>query len=213
MAKIKAIVFDYDGVIVDSFPIVHTIYHRICAQFGKHCPLDFQDFKKVYGVSSQKFLTESGFTDEEKNQANLLFKKLILEHTPPFFPDIAEVIEVLAKTHTLFVVTANHMEEVVAKMNALGVVHCFKEIIGSQLAGPMKKVDPLKALLQNYHYASEEVVMIGDRDPDYIHAKEAGFLHVILVDYGWGYSKDKYPQKIPIKKPKDIVKAIAALER
>ena len=42
---IKLIIFDYDGVIVDSFVNVHLVYKIICKKLGKQYPEDFKDFK------------------------------------------------------------------------------------------------------------------------------------------------------------------------
>ena len=40
-------------------------------------------------------------------------------------------------------------------------------------------------------------------------AKKGAEKNIIIVDYGWGYDKEKVPkQKIIVKKPADVLKAI-----
>ena len=39
---IKVIIFDYDGVIVDSLQKVHEVYMTICDKLGKECPRDLR---------------------------------------------------------------------------------------------------------------------------------------------------------------------------
>lgn len=53
---------------------------------------------------------------------------------------------------------------------------------------------------------------VGDRDIDLDIASEIGLKNVILVEYGWGYRKNKFSPDIAVKKPKDILRAIQSFE-
>ena len=55
------------------------------------------------------------------------------------------------------------------------------------------------------------MVMVGDRLVDFTTAKECGINQIILVEYGWGYDKEKiseYKQIILVHNPKDILVAV-----
>ncbi len=47
--SIKCIIFDYDGVIVDSFDSMHAVYQILCKELGYNCPTDREIFRKMYG--------------------------------------------------------------------------------------------------------------------------------------------------------------------
>ena len=64
---IKLIIFDYDGVIVDSFLNVHKVYQIACQKLGKQCPSNLDEFRKIYGHNSIEAKKNLGFNKEENN--------------------------------------------------------------------------------------------------------------------------------------------------
>ena len=76
---VKLIIFDYAGVIVDSFPNVHAVYQIICNKLGRSCSENLEDFKKVYGHSSSGYYSQLGFSEEERIKGNVIFKEEILK--------------------------------------------------------------------------------------------------------------------------------------
>ncbi|MEK6948429.1 MAG: HAD family hydrolase [Nanoarchaeota archaeon] len=207
---IKAIIFDYDGVIVDSFPIIHKIYQVICNKLNKKCPSDFNEFKTLYGENSRKMLRSLGCNDNEISKADLIYKEEINKYSPEFFYGIDNVIIDLSKNYKLFIVTSNLYTEVINKIKKLNVIDCFTKIIGGDV-GPMKKTDVLIKLLNEEKLDVKEVIMIGDRINDYESAIGAGIKNILLVEYGWGYDINKIPdhkQDIKVEKPKDLLLAV-----
>lgn len=211
---IKVIIFDYDGVIVDSFPAVHAVYQRISKKLGKKCPETLDGFKKIYAAHSTGLMTNLGFTQEEVKKANDMYQVEILKEQPPFFPGIKEIIESLHAKHRLILVSSSPKPEVTAKLKKLGIINCFERIIAGETPGSMKKIPALKALLSDLNMDLDEIVMIGDRLYDHNDAKAVG-IKLILVEYGWGYDRSKIPdhkQNVVVNKPSDLIKAIAAIE-
>lgn len=210
---IKAIIFDYDGVMVDSFPAVHRVYQIISSRLGKACPHDLASFRKVYGKKSKECMNNLKFTSKEVEKANCMYVEEIQKQVTPFFPGIGEVIRKLCQRYPLFLVSASPSKEVVNKLKKEALDPCFTEIIGGTL-GSLEKVPELVKLLKRHHLRGEEVIMIGDRINDYEDAVRAGIKHILLVEYGWGYNKDEIPehkQKVKVKKPEDLLKAIASI--
>ena len=90
--KLGLIIFDYDGVIVDSFPNVHDTYKIICNKLGKKCPKNIKGFRKVYGHHSSECYDNLGFSEEERIKGNLIFKEEILKKEAKPFKGIIEVL-------------------------------------------------------------------------------------------------------------------------
>ncbi len=212
---IKALIFDYDGVIVDSFPTVHKVFSIICNRMDKNCPKHILGFRDAYGENSRMLLKNLGFSNKEVDKANLIYREEIKKQNPNFYPGIKEAIIKLHKKYELFLVTANLRMEAEDKLKKLGVLGCFSKIIGGSLE-PIEKSGALIKLLDEKKFSGYEVVMIGDRINDYNAAEKAGIKNIILVDYGWGYDKTKIPnykQKIKIEKPLDILRAVESFEK
>lgn len=208
---IKLIIFDYDGVIVDSFQTMHKAYVRICDRLNKKCPSNFEDFRKMFGYNSQEFMKNMKFSQKEIEKANKFYLQEITKENPEFFHEIKKVLFSLSKKYKLVLVSANVKLEVLEKIKKLKATHLFDRIVGSDGNGPLRKVPELKRILKDFKLKPEEVLMIGDRINDYNDSLAAGINNVLLVEYGWGYDAKKIPyhkQDVLIKKPIDLLKAV-----
>jgi phosphoglycolate phosphatase len=210
---IKLIIFDYDGVIVDSFPNVYEVYKIICDRLGKQYPERIEDFRKIYGNTSSECYENLGFSEEEKIRANLIFKEEILKKEPTVFEGIADVLELLHKKHKLALLSSTYRNEVEQKLKKFGLLPFFDFIVARENhhTERFSKAEPIKKIISDLALEPEEVLLIGDRNIDFIEGSAAGLKNILLVDYGWGYDRKEIPnyrQKILIEKPKDLLKAI-----
>src|SRR3989344_5661408 len=114
---IKTIIFDYDGVIVDSFPSCHKVYMKICKELGKKCPTDFEKFKTIYGYGSKELMNNLNIHGEEVDKANSMYRKEIVKIDSPAFKGISEVIKKLSKSYKLVLISSSPREEVMHKLN------------------------------------------------------------------------------------------------
>jgi len=209
-AMIKAIIFDYDGVIVDSFADVYETYKKIFRELGREVPSTISEFRKIYGYRYIGMYESLRFTPEEVRKADLIYVKELLKKNVHIFEGIKKVIEILNKSYTIGMVSASHRMEIEQKLKRFGLFHYFSFIFCKEnYDDPLRqKSELLLKAVKRLGLKKEEVVYIGDRNVDYDRATEVG-IQVILVDYGWGYDKDKVPeQKVAVKKPLDILKAI-----
>lgn len=209
---LKLIIFDYDGVIVDSFPNVYAVYQIVCQKLGKFCPDNIEDFKKVYGNSSSECYSRLGFTEEERIKGNILFKEETLKKDAKPFESIIEVLKELHKKYKLAVISSNYKEEVEQKLEKFGILKLFDFILAKEShIGRFEKVDPIKKVIENLKINLNEVLLIGDRKVDFIEGSKAGLKNILLVEYGWGYNLEEIPeyiQKVFVKKPSDILNAV-----
>ncbi|QQG46415.1 MAG: HAD hydrolase-like protein [Candidatus Niyogibacteria bacterium] len=209
---IKAIIFDYDGVIVDSFGTVHEIYQEICREVGAVCPDSLEDFKKIYGYSAKETYKNLGFSEKDIERARIMFAELILKKEPKLYEGVPEVLEKLSSKYILILATNNLIEEVKQKFDKYKLTHYFKKIIGKNVGIPFQKSEAIINVLLDLGLGKEGVIYIGDRDIDADIADEAGIKNVILVEYGWGYHRER-PHKIHVKEPSDIVSAVSGFNK
>ncbi len=209
---LKAIIFDYDGVLVDSFPNVHKVYKVICKKLGKKCPAKIEDFKRVYGDTSAECYNQLEFSQEDKVKASTIFKEEILTLTPNLFPEIKKVLANLHKNFMLFVVSSSYKQEVEQKLNRFKIRHFFKDVLARiECSTRFEKTESIKKISQNYNLTPEDILLIGDRNIDFIEGSKAGIKNILLVDYGWGYNLTKIPeykQRFIINSPKEIIQVV-----
>jgi len=209
---IRLIIFDYDGVIVDSFVNVYKVYKIICKKLDKKFPANIDEFKKIYGNSSTECYSNLSFSEEEKLKGNLIFKEEILKKEGDLFSGIKEVLEKLHRNYKLVLISSSYKVEVIQKLERFGIYDFFDYVVGKERdSGRLEKTDTIKEVVKKFKVKEEEVLSIGDRNVDFIEGSTAGLKNILLVDYGWGYDLNEIPeykQRVVIKKPKDILKAI-----
>jgi len=213
---IKLIIFDYDGVIVDSFSNVHKVYQIICSRLGKECSGDIDEFRKFYGHTSTEAKENLGLNDKESVEANKIFKEEIMKLEPQPFDGIAEVVKELSEKYKLIVISSNYKDEVEMKLEKIGIREYFDEVIGAESpTDRMPKGQAIKKAVSDRGVSNDEALMIGDRRIDYLEGKEAGLSHILLVEYGWGYDIsecDGYERNVIVEKPVDLITGVEKFE-
>lgn len=209
---IKLIIFDYDGVIVDSFSNVYEVYKIICDKLGSKFPQTIDGFRKIYGYSRFECYQNLGINQKDYVKASKIFKTEILKKEPRLFNGIEDVLKKLSEKYTLVLVSSNFKEEVEQKLKKFCLSDYFSFISAqSHHTKIPSKFRSITKVINKFKIKREEIIMIGDKDIDYDLAKKAGLDNILLVDYGWGYNKDKIKQRFLVKKPSDILKAIKEL--
>jgi len=209
---IKLIIFDYDGVIVDSFSNVHEIYKIMCKKLGKSCPENLEDFKKFYGHSSSECYSQLGFSEKEMISGNMIYKEEVLKRELKPFEGIIKVLRELSKNYKLVLISSNYKEEVEQKLGRFGLLKLFDFVLArGDHIGRFEKTESIKKIIRDLAIKSEEVLLIGDRNVDFLEGSKAGLDNILLVDYGWGYNLEeipKYKQRVLVKSPDDLPNAI-----
>jgi phosphoglycolate phosphatase-like HAD superfamily hydrolase len=214
-------IFDHDGVIVDSFKCLHESYEPICSRFGVAYPSS-ERLKQLY-MEHPKYtdlLTCLGIAPEHHKEADEIFAEAMNQkhREPAVFPGIEEVLEKLSKCMSLALVSSNHKPIVIPLLSKHNLLRYFDKVITNECMGTyFEKTPAMDEIMWSFRASGEQTFAIGDRTADYIHAREAGISadNVIMVEYGWGYERDKLPGynlKTVVKTPIDILEAVKEIE-
>jgi len=185
---IKAIIFDFDGVITESMDIKTQAFTYLFKDCSKETVdkivklhLDnggmsrFEKFKIIYNDYLQEILTK----EEEKRLAqgfsSFCFEKML---ECPYVKGVEDFLKNNYRKYNLFIASGTPHEEMNRIVDERNLRKYFQGVWGS----PRGKSEIIKMILEKYNLKNNEVVFIGDAPTDYWGAQEAdiGFIARII---------------------------------
>lgn len=195
----KVILFDFDGVIVDTFSFCYRIMNSRDAIS--------EDFYRA------KF--EGNINDAlKKPEQNPRAKPFDFygQYNPELMAcqpneEVVKVIKELARNHTLIIISSTISSSIEQFLEVHGLADAFKEILGNDVE--KSKVKKINDVLQRYGIKPTETVFITDTLGD---IKEAHVCGVKSIAVTWGYHPSTtlekgHPYQI-IDHPNKIIEAI-----
>lgn len=194
--SLRGIIFDFDGTILDIREILEKAIEEVLIE--KNINVDMETtiqeigalLETIQGYPLPKVLLESYEIFKHISALKHLtyFKKLriavkifgkYLEYAKEasFFPEFKPLLEKLAKSCDIFIVSHNKTETIMEHLEKERIGRYFKGIYGSDKI-PVQKPDPmaLQPVIENYEKRSrDEFLMIGDMPSDIAAGREGGF--------------------------------------
>ncbi|MCB2293401.1 HAD family hydrolase [Clostridium algoriphilum] len=207
---IKLVIFDYDGVIVDSFITVYDIYKTIGSKLNVKIPSTIEEFRKTYGDNFSECYKNLGIDKDNQTKAMKIFGEELENKNPEIFCGIKDVLSWANEHYEVILISSNYTKEVLQKLENNNIHKYFSFIDGNCA---INKSEKFKFILEKYKLKSNEVIVIGDRLSDYTSAIEAEIEHIIIVEYGWGYDRNKCPNnKFVINEAIQLIDAIKEID-
>lgn len=179
----SVVVFDLDGVIVDSFPVMReaftTAYAEIVGdgkapfeEYERHLGRYFPDIMKIMGLP---LAMEEPFVRESYRLAGRV----------PLFDGVTPVLEELrARGFRTAIATGKAGDRARHLLDKLGVIHLFDHVIGSDEVPRAKPApDIVRRALDLLGARPEDALMVGDAVTDIAAARGAGVTAVAAL---WG---------------------------
>jgi AHBA synthesis associated protein len=183
VADLRAIVFDLDGVLVDSFGVMRKAFTVAYAEvvgpgeapfleYNRHLGRYFPDIMKIMGLP---LAMEEPFVRESYR----------LAHQIPMFDGIAELLAALcARGVGTAVATGKSGPRARSLLDQLGVLTLLDHVIGSdEIAHPKPAPDIVLRALDLLGVQAAQAIMVGDAVIDLASARGAGVLAVAAL---WG---------------------------
>lgn len=184
MGMLKAIVFDIDGVLVDSRDANIALYKSVLSRAGYPVPNDKTILACFHLPLKQSIKVLAGLDDPAEVERIFELAKTERIDTSRFFKFPGTLIKTLEELHEryrLAVVTSRiHLgvDEVFAKGK---IGHLFDVVIAFEdYANPKPHPEPLLVALKELDVAAEEAIYIGDSDTDIEAARDAGMRSIHL---------------------------------
>jgi HAD superfamily hydrolase (TIGR01549 family) len=178
--NIKAIIFDFDGVLVESVDVKTRAFARMFENKGEDVVRKVTDFHLRNGGLSRvhkfkyyyKNILETSLTEEKLKELCNTFSKLVVEEVikSPYVNGAKEFLDKFYSKLDFYVASGTPEEELREIVMCRGMDIYFKGIYGS----PEQKGDIARMILLQNGYNSEEVVFIGDSITDLNGVQESG---------------------------------------
>lgn len=189
--SIKAIIFDFDGVLVESVDVKTKAFARMFEDKGKEVVRQVIDFHlKNGGVSRvRKFkhyykeILKRSLSDEKLGELCDTFSRLVIGEVinSTYVKGAKEFLDEFYLKLDFYVASGTPEDELMEIVRCRGMDMYFKGIYGS----PAQKGDIAKMILLENGYNPNEVIFIGDSTTDLKGAQESGVRFIGRVtDYG-----------------------------
>jgi len=190
--SVALVMFDYDGVIVDSLEVFTTRFSQACRENGFKEVNASEDVLglfdgNVYETMMRRGLKESTIDNILKRYEVLQAKQLAnLE----LFDGIGEALKLISEKHEVYVITSNLSSATIRVLNQNGI-ECFKDVIGAE-----KEKSKIKKIMRTMSlHPGMPAYYVGDTKGDMIEGKRAG-TQTIGVTWGW-HTHDKLKEGSP----------------
>ena len=184
---LEAIVFDFDGVILESAAIKGAAFEELFADATEHLESIRAHHLANLGVSRfEKFdwiyenLFQSPLSASKRQELGHKYSELVFAESSscPFVPGALELVERLSGRVPLFIASATPQAELEIIVRKRGLERFFAGVFGS----PPAKGLTLAEIVGNEGFEADAVLMIGDGMSDLDAAREAGCLFVARID-------------------------------
>lgn len=192
----KTVIFDFDGTLADTFPLVFSIFQKVGKTYGLPDIKDFEidEYRKI-GVK------------EIVKKFNLPLLKVVLLglhirflmrrelKNIRLFDGIPELLEKLPSNgHQMLIFSSNSKSNILEVLRANGVVN-IPEIYSE--VSILNKARGLERIINSNGLSRDKTVYVGDEVRDYEATKAVG---VEFVGVGWGYNSINGLRKAGVKK-------------
>ncbi len=195
MQKLKGIIFDLDGTLLDTIEDISNAVNTVLIEYGL-TPYRIEDYKLFVGDGIEQLVERVLGKEIKREKFNEIFTKIKETYgnnwnikTKPY-PNILEMLDKLNTKNIKMAVISNKPH----KFTMLTIEYYFGKKYFSSIYGASdnypKKPDPFLAykVLENFNLNQKDVAYLGDSNTDIIFAKNAG-----LLPFGasWGFRGEK----------------------
>lgn len=179
------VMFDYDGVIVDSLDIFTLRFSQACREYGFDQIKAPNDVLGLFEGNVYETMRQCGL--DVITIDNILKRYEVLQGVQlgklELFKGMGEALAQISEKHDIYVITSNLSSATIQVLNQNGI-DSFKGVLGAeQEKSKIKKILTIMAL-----HPGMPAYYVGDTKGDMVEGKEAG-TQTIGVTWGWHTSE------------------------
>lgn len=185
--KLKAVLFDLDGVIIDSFERQYIVFNDLRKKFGLK-NINKQEFRKKLWGNPLEVNAKNYFGKQDFKDLHLIYNNLVKKHIDKskLLDNAKEVLVTIKKKKIkIGLVTNTTKERAVNDLRFHKVRHYFDAIVtGDDVERGKPYPDSTVKLCEKLNVMPDETMLVGDTKYDYKAGKSAGCFVVGLNTQG-----------------------------
>lgn len=213
--KIKAVIFDFDGVLVNSKRAIFKTYREACKEMGIKFYSSLAEFSKNIDGNYEHFYVRLGIPKKYFKKMSLAYKKHYrkFEKEVSLFSGVENVLKKL-KSHGFKVGIVSNTHDYIIKyfLKKFRIAKYIDVVVGGNKIDRLKP-DPaeINVAMKKMKVKPEETIFIGDMEVDMIAGRRAKVKNLIAVTYGY-HPKSRLKKFNPdefIEKPSKILNILS----
>ncbi len=140
LAKMKAILLDWDGVLCDSRTLYYDLYFEAARRWNKKMPIStMEEFLEWYNPRWEENYYEMGFTPEQFQEVQVWSDEYLDYNSAPLFPGIADNLRRWSEAAPLAIVSTTNSALIRQRMRAelgLQTISLGRGPQGEPMGGP-----------------------------------------------------------------------------
>lgn len=195
LGRIEALIFDFDGTLIDSAPDLQAAANRMLAPLGRR-EVGLKEVQMMIGDGVPKlvercFAATGDVPPEDEYQAHV--EKFITDYEPrsseltePYPGAVAALKRLKDRGIPMAICTNKVYGATMQILRGLNMADYFDVVIGGDTLPGIKKPDPrhLEAALEKMGVDKAHAAMVGDNQND-VNAAHAAGLPVVLLSHGY----------------------------
>jgi phosphoglycolate phosphatase len=190
----RAVIYDCDGVMFESFEANFAFYSKVLEKFGKP-PLDRNSRETMHLLHtySSKDVLARFFADDPREEAALSFAASIdYRELLPYMHMEEEFVETLQVLHNRvnLAVCTNRSNSMDLLLEDFGLTPYFGYVMtAAKVKNPKPHPEPLLRILEHYRITPREALFVGDSELDQRSAEAAGVPFVAYKSHLPGFAR------------------------
>jgi HAD superfamily hydrolase (TIGR01509 family) len=205
---VRAIVFDMDGTLLDSLPVVADCYRRTVGEFGGP-DLSPEEILAAFAIGPAATMLEALIGRPVGSEAIASYEaRLDVEKERVIvYDDVRDTVASLSRRMPLGVFTAADTRAAELLLAATGLREHLGPVLGADVAGrPKPAPDGLIAVAERLGHSPTEVAYVGDGPADVEVARGCGALAVAAA---WGsLYHESYDADVTVRSPAELLSLV-----
>ena len=211
---IKAIIFDFDGVIAESVNVKTEAFALLYEPYGKDIVKKVVQHHLTNGGVSRfekfkiyhKEFLNIDLNDQKLQELSNHFSDLVVDKVikASYVPGAFEYIKVNHKKYSLYISSATPQDEIKQIVKQRKILDYFKGVYGS----PISKQEHVNKIIKLNKYKKNEVIFIGDSISDRNAANENNIRFIARINNGKSPLKDEMYKIDDLVHLEDLIKSL-----
>lgn len=170
--RIRVVIFDFDGVILESSEIKTEAFLELFKDYPEHRKSILEYHIEHQGISRYKkfrwiykTLLNSNYDKEIELQLGKTFSEIVFDKImqAPFVPGALELLELMESLVPAFIASGTPDSELRQIVDDRSLTHFFENIFGSDIT----KEEAIRKVKSEYNFKKSEMLFVGDAVSDY----------------------------------------------